>query len=71
MSDRYSYLLKFIRKDCSEDEEQYYNNEGDAEDALELFKADDSGLYECIELIKVDWYNRRNTELDRIDFEEA
>lgn len=70
--DRYSYAVIFERRDKSPDEEYYYNNEDDARDHFRLFNdpndKDNAALYYSISLVKVDWENRRNEDLDSIGF---
>ena len=46
------YLVRFTRKDFQPDEEYYYNTLEDANRHLNLFREDDSGLYQRIELLK-------------------
>lgn len=46
------YLVRFTRKDYQPDEEYYYNTLEDAKRHLDLFRDDDSDLYQRIELLK-------------------
>ena len=73
MSDN-SYLVRFIRRDGSADEEYYYGSYYDAKEHFSTFDEndeDDRELYTSIEFIEVDWLNRQNKELDCISFEEG
>lgn len=45
------YLVRFVRKDGQPDEVYNYAHRSEAEYHFELFKDDDSGLYDRIELI--------------------
>lgn len=45
------YLVKFICKSGSPDEDYYYARKEDAVNHMELFRDDDSNLYERIELL--------------------
>lgn len=71
-NERYSYLVKFERRDNSPDEEYYYNGEDEAKEHFSLFNdlsdKDNAVLYTCISLEKIDWFNRRNENLDAICF---
>lgn len=44
------YIVRFVRKDGKSDEEYYYHRLEDARKHIDLFKGDESGLYEKIEL---------------------
>ena len=48
-----SFIVRFIRRDKRPDEEYYYNGKDEAEYHLNLFRDDDSLLYERIELISL------------------
>ena len=69
MLERYSYIVRFYPYGDNT-EEFYYNTEEEAREHFELFRDDDSGLYGYIDLVKLDWYMRCETELDCISFEE-
>lgn len=72
MGDQYSFLVKFERKDELPDEEYYYNEEEDARFHFNLWNTPTnscSSIYSSISLLKVDWINRRDDELDGIVFE--
>lgn len=46
------WILRFIRRDGKPDEEYYYHTRREAENHKELFRDDDSGLYEDIEIVQ-------------------
>ena len=48
------YVVRFIRRDSEPQEEYYYNALPDARYHFDLFKDDDSGLYQSVELITLD-----------------
>ena len=45
------FIVKFVRKDGTSDEEYYYHTLQEAETHKKLFDDDDSDLYERIEII--------------------
>lgn len=51
------YIVRFFRKDNDSTEEYYYRNVDDAKYHLSLFREDDSGLYEKIDIISEDMPN--------------
>jgi hypothetical protein len=48
------FIVRFIRSDNKPNEEYYYYSEDEARKHIELFKDDDSELYEKIVLLKWD-----------------
>lgn len=48
-----NYIVRFIRRDKRPNEEYYYNGIDEAEYHLNLFREDDSLLYERIELVSI------------------
>ena len=66
MSDRFSYITRFIRRDGKPDEEYYFNTYEEARDHADSFTADDADLYEGIELARMDWYMHQDELLDYI-----
>ena len=71
MSDN-SFIVRFLRRDGSADEEYYYDSYYEAREHFSMFDEndeDDRELYTSIEFIEVDWLNRQNKELDCITFE--
>lgn len=48
-----NYIVRFVRRDKRPDEEYYYNGIDEAEYHLNLFREDDSLLYERIELVSL------------------
>ncbi len=46
------YIVRFNRRDDSLPEEYYYHHKEDAENHIELFSNDDSGLYTEIYLLE-------------------
>lgn len=53
------YMVQFVRFDNQPDEEYYYNNQSDAMKHLNMFRDDDSGLYQKINLLEVDGENEK------------
>ncbi len=45
------WIVRFIRKDGKPDEEYFYHFKSEAEFHRDLFKNDDSGLYEKIDVV--------------------
>ena len=60
------YMVRFIRQDGQPNEEYFYNNQLDAEHHLNLFRNDDSNLYDRIELLRIE--NVRETMIEAIQF---
>ncbi len=48
------YIVRFVRKDQRPAEEYYYSGLSDAAYHLNLFRDDDSGLYQRIDLLSAD-----------------
>lgn len=48
------YVVRFVRNDNNPNEEYVYTTQEEAKRHRELFIDDDSGLYECIELLDFD-----------------
>ena len=59
------YITRFIRKDHKPPEEYYYHTQTEALAHLDLFRDDDSNLYEKIEVLGPDF-----TRLETIAFDE-
>ena len=69
MDERYSWVIRFERKDGKPDEELYFNTETEAREEFRLFDEDDSAeLYYSIDLVRVDWYERSESLLDSLTF---
>ena len=45
------FVIRFVRRDKKADEEYFYHTYEDAEHHLNLFRDDDSDLYDRIELV--------------------
>ncbi len=67
MSDRFSYITRFIRRDGGADEEYYYNTWEEAVQHADIFGHDDADLYEGIEIARMDWYMHEDTVLEYIE----
>ena len=61
-----NYIVQFIRKDNQPNEEYIYPNMIDAEHHFNLFRTDNSGLYNKICLLA--WIGDNTTELKSIQF---
>lgn len=48
------YMVQFVRIDNQPDEEYYYANQSDAMEHLNMFRNDDSGLYQIINVLEID-----------------
>lgn len=59
--------VRFVRVDGMPDEVYYYHNQKDAEEHLALFRSDDSGLYQRIDLVLEDGSIEKT--IDTIHFE--
>lgn len=59
--------VRFVRADGMPDEVYYYHNQKDAEEHLTLFRTDDSGLYQRIDLVLEDGSIEKT--IDTIHFE--
>ena len=69
MYDRYSWLLRFTRRDLQPTEEIYFQAEETARDALQLYNDPENGeLYTMIVLLQIDWPQRSECQLDEILF---
>lgn len=67
--DRYSWMIRFERKDGKQDEELYFNEGESAREAFRLFdEPDNADLYSRVELVKVDWHERSEEVLDGLSF---
>lgn len=61
------YTVTFKRRDNQPDEVYYYNNLNDARYHFDLFKDDDSELYDRIELAQFN--NTMQMQIDVLNFE--
>lgn len=61
-----NYIVQFIRKDNQPDEEYIYTDRHDAEHHLELFRNDNSGLYNKVVLLA--WFGNITMPLKQINF---
>ena len=59
------YLVRFLRKDDKPTEEYCYNELKDAREHFELFREDDSDLYQTIQIIEEGFENK---EIDSFSF---
>ena len=48
------YIVRFVRRDRKSNEEYYYHSLEAAQDHINLFHDDDSGLYKMILLLAID-----------------
>ena len=69
MDERYSWVIRFERRDGKPEEERYFDTETEAREAFREYDDDDNAeIYDSIELVKIDWHWRCDSRLDSIAF---
>ena len=66
-----SWMIRIARRDGKPDEEQYCADEQAARELIgDLNEPDNADMYRSIELIRIDWLNHTEQEIEHIDYEE-
>ena len=68
MSVKKMYNVMFIRRDGKPNENYYYKTLSEAHYHLQLFKKDDSNLYNSIVLLEITGFFQEEKEIDAIVF---
>ncbi|MCD8049772.1 MAG: hypothetical protein LUG52_09325 [Clostridia bacterium] len=67
--DKYSWIIRFERRDGTEEKELYFDDEDSAREKFSCYdEPENAEIYTQIELVRMDWYRRTEDVLDGISF---